>query len=208
MRDAEATRARLMATASRLFAERGFKRVTVREICRAARANVAAVNYHFGDKLGLYREIVQVAIDAIRQQLERAQAADPELEPEERLRRFLDYWLRRMSEGADEPLHRILQRETIEPTPVLDAIMRDALKPRFDYLCEVVAAMTGSVPSDPAVKRSVGCMHAQVVLIAGRNRAAERLGVRTPRGTDLDEVVRHVIAFTIAGIYGAAGRRM
>ena len=51
-RDA-ATRARLLAAAGRLFADRGFKKVTVREICRAARANVAAINYHFGDKLGL-----------------------------------------------------------------------------------------------------------------------------------------------------------
>ena len=47
------TRDRLLKASTRLFADRGFKHVTVREICRAARANVAAVNYHFGDKLGL-----------------------------------------------------------------------------------------------------------------------------------------------------------
>ena len=173
------TRARLLTAAARLFAERGFKQVTVREICRAARANVAAVNYHFGDKLGLYREVVQVAIDGIRLQVDRARAADDGAGPEEQLRRFLDYWLRRMSEGGDEPLHRILQRETIEPTPVLDAIIRDALRPRFDYLCELVAAMTGAEPSAPAVKRSVGSIHAQVVLMGRRNLAAERLGVQT-----------------------------
>ena len=60
-RDA-ATRARLLAAAERLFADRGFKKVTVREICRAARANVAAINYHFGDKLGLYREVLQLSL--------------------------------------------------------------------------------------------------------------------------------------------------
>ncbi len=63
-RDLE-TRERLLRTGARLFAERGFKQVTVRDICRAARANVAAVNYHFGNKLGLYREVLQVAIDAL-----------------------------------------------------------------------------------------------------------------------------------------------
>jgi AcrR family transcriptional regulator len=42
-RDTE-TRARLLKAAERLFAERWFKKVTVRDICRAARANVAAVN--------------------------------------------------------------------------------------------------------------------------------------------------------------------
>ena len=64
-RDTE-TRDRLLKAAERLFADRGFKKVTVRDICRAARANVAAVNYHFGDKLGLYREVLQSAIDGMR----------------------------------------------------------------------------------------------------------------------------------------------
>ena len=49
-----ATKERLLREATRLFAERGFKKVTVRDICAAARANVAAVNYHFGGKPGLY----------------------------------------------------------------------------------------------------------------------------------------------------------
>ena len=58
------TRERLIEAAGQLFADHGFRKVTVREICRVARANVAAVNYHFGDKLGLYREVLETAISA------------------------------------------------------------------------------------------------------------------------------------------------
>ena len=47
------TRERLVEVSARLFAERGFSKVTVREICQRAHANVAAVNYHFGGKDGL-----------------------------------------------------------------------------------------------------------------------------------------------------------
>jgi AcrR family transcriptional regulator len=57
----EPTRDKLLDVAGRIFAERGYRATTIREICVAARANVAAVNYHFGDKLGLYTEVVQQA---------------------------------------------------------------------------------------------------------------------------------------------------
>ena len=85
-RDRE-TRERLLRTAARLFADRGFKKVTVRDICRTARANVAAVNYHFGDKLGLYREVLQLAAEALRSTTEIAKQgaagcpADPRRRP-------------------------------------------------------------------------------------------------------------------------------
>ena len=95
-RDTE-TRERLLKAAERLFAERGFKNVTVREICRAARANVAAVNYHFGDKLGLYREVLQHG--------DRRRCAGPPTRrarpaqgqpPEEQLRRYISVFLHRV----------------------------------------------------------------------------------------------------------------
>jgi len=87
------TRERLVRAAEALFAERGFKRVTVREICLAARANVAAVNYHFGDKLGLYRTVVQSAIDTMCETTELARRAGDGQPPEEQLRRFIAIFL-------------------------------------------------------------------------------------------------------------------
>jgi len=93
-RDLE-TRARLLKAAGRLFAERGFKKVTVRDICRAARANVAAVNYHFGDKDGLYREVLQIAIDVVRSTTDAGRQAGEGRRPEEKLRRYFSVFLQR-----------------------------------------------------------------------------------------------------------------
>ena len=48
---------RILDEAEALFAEKGFHAVTVREITRAARCNLAAVNYYFGNKRNLYLEV-------------------------------------------------------------------------------------------------------------------------------------------------------
>src|ERR1700738_1302224 len=58
------TREKLIEVAEHVFADRGYQAATIREICVRARANVAAVNYHFGDKLGLYTEVLQQSIRA------------------------------------------------------------------------------------------------------------------------------------------------
>ena len=55
----DATKESIMAAAMRLFAGKGLKLVTVREICQAAKVNVALVNYHFRNKNGLYQACVE-----------------------------------------------------------------------------------------------------------------------------------------------------
>lgn len=48
-------RSRLVAAALKLFAEKGYKAASTRDICEAAEANISAIRYYFGDKAGLYR---------------------------------------------------------------------------------------------------------------------------------------------------------
>jgi AcrR family transcriptional regulator len=55
--DAEGTRDRILRTAERLFAERGFNGVSVRELAAAAQVNIASIGYHFNSKEGLLSEV-------------------------------------------------------------------------------------------------------------------------------------------------------
>ena len=57
------THSRLLESAVKLFAENGFNGVSVRELCAAADANVAAIQYHFGGKEGLYQAIFATTLD-------------------------------------------------------------------------------------------------------------------------------------------------
>jgi TetR/AcrR family transcriptional regulator, regulator of cefoperazone and chloramphenicol sensitivity len=205
MSDDRETRHRLLKAAERLFAERGFKRVTVREISLAARANVAAVNYHFGDKLGLYRHVLQSAIDAMRATTDAARKAGEGQPPEEQLRRFIVIYLHRMLTPGHESVHRLIYREMHDPTPALDAIADHAIRPRLEYLAGVVGRMIGCDPSDEAVMRSVGSILSQSVSYLP-NPIAARLGhTFRPTRARIDAAAQHIATFSIAGVY-AVGR--
>src|ERR1700722_17580007 len=52
----ESARESLRSAAKKLFSERGFDGVRVKEVAAAAGYNPALINYHFGGKEGLYRE--------------------------------------------------------------------------------------------------------------------------------------------------------
>src|ERR1044071_7735015 len=88
------TRQKLLETAGELFAEQGFRNANVREICRRAHANIAAINYHFGDKQRLYAEVLHFAhactvpIEEVRQVLQAP------VSPAERLRLFIEGFLK------------------------------------------------------------------------------------------------------------------
>jgi AcrR family transcriptional regulator len=201
VRNDRETRDRLLRASEQLFAARGFRDVTVRDICRAARANVAAVNYHFGDKLGLYREVLQVAIDVMRETNEAGQRAADGQPAAEQLRRYLSVFLRRVLNPEYETIHRLIQREADHPTPAMDALIEQALRPRLEFFAAVVAELMECDPADPRVLRCVGSILAQTIIYVRKSPIAERLGfVFRPTPENIESAARHIAEFSVAGI--------
>jgi AcrR family transcriptional regulator len=203
-RDTE-TRERVLKAAERLFADRGFKKVTVRDICRAARANVAAVNYHFGDKLGLYREVMQSAIDGMRGTNDAAREAGEGQPPEEQLRRYIAIFVHRLLTPGNDTIHKLVNREMNDPTPALDALVEQGVRPRVEYLSRLIAAIIGSEPGDRRVLRCVASVQSQTLAYMP-NPIAARLGLANkPTPANLDEIADHIAEFSLAGVH-AVGR--
>ncbi len=198
------TRARLLKAAEELFGERGFKKVTVREICHAAKANVAAVNYHFGDKLGLYREVLQSAIDRMRETNETARKEGQGRPPEEQLRRYLRIFLARVLSPGSEGVHRLVTREVNDPTPAFDSLVEQGLRPRIEYLSGVVAGIMHCDRNDPRVLRCVGSIQSQAFTYL-KNPIATRLGFSfKPTPEFIEQAADHIATFSIAGIRAIA----
>ena len=88
-RPADLTRQALITAALAVFAEKGFTAGSVRDITRRAKANGAAVNYHFGGKEGLYREVLRSAVAAFENNARVDDAEAETLPRREALARFV-----------------------------------------------------------------------------------------------------------------------
>lgn len=62
-----ATKKRILASATKLFAQKGFDGVGIREICKEANANICMISYFWGEKEGLYQGILD---DLVEKQIE------------------------------------------------------------------------------------------------------------------------------------------
>ncbi len=143
----EPTRDKLLDVAGRIFADRGYRSATIREISVAAGANIAAVNYHFGDKLGLYAEVVHQSmrmaeLDAMQH------ALDQIATPEEILRSVIQVRLRGICrrDRPDWYVH-ILMHEMAQPTPALQQMIRKVGRPLFERMLGLIGGMIGLPPS-------------------------------------------------------------
>ena len=113
-RRAKETRERILAAAIEVFAEKGFAQASTREISKRARANIASLHYHFGDKADLYRAVfAQPSMRATAEVL----GVAPEAAPFDAIFRHL---IRQFLNGlADGHFPRLFARELIEPSGLL-----------------------------------------------------------------------------------------
>lgn len=201
-----ATRERLLEAATDLFAAHGFKRVTIRQICQAAHANIAAVNYHFGDKEGLYRAIFDGVVSAMQETNAAAFEAGAGSPPADRLRVFVRTWLRRVTASPKHlSIHRLMTRELEDPTGALDRVFEQVIEPRQRYLGEVIAALAGIPPDDARVLRASASVLGQCLVFA------RPLPLRAPAHwqqivDDVDAAADHIADFSLAGIQAIAAR--
>jgi AcrR family transcriptional regulator len=197
----ESRRARLLATASRAFAERGFEEVSVREIASKADVNVALINYYFGSKAGLYRAVALDAFQRVMRELP-PPVIRAEDSPESSLQRFVRWFVGLiLAKGKDEDLRRITFRELQNPSPVLSDIVAETAFPVRDLLESIVNRL---LPPDADIvtrRKALGLTLAVCMQYETSGALLERLGLAAPQSADEIEIhTRAVTQFALGGI--------
>lgn len=202
----EGTKQRLVEAAGHEFAAHGFQAATVRAICRRAGANVAAVNYHFGDKSALYREAV---LEAYRCGVPDEPEADfSGVAPDDALRRFVDLFLERvLALDLEKTWHHELKlRELMRPTDACGAVVESMIKPRFQKLCGIVRRLA---PEADARRLHALCFSVigQCIFYRLVHPIAVRLvGEQALAAMDRAYLANHIADLTLGGVANACGR--
>jgi len=209
-----ATRERLIEAAARLFAERGYRGATLREIASRAGANLAAANYHFGSKQRLYLEVARAEFDRLERLLEErgasAEAADlarlSQAQLVERLRERVRTTLEALLDR--QTAHgTLMQRELADPSEALPHIVRRHIDPMRRALERILGRLAPELDEE-RIERCTRSVVGQVSFYLTHRSALLLLMRRRgyPAGF-LDEVADHVTEFSLGGLERLAGQR-
>jgi len=201
------TRRRLLEAAGELFAEKGFRLASTREICRKAGADVAAIHYHFGNKENLYEAVLQYA-DSMLTDAAPPVAALGEKSREARLRAMIEWVLTEcFAQGQSEWRWRFVEHATLELPPPLLAFFKSKIVPMFqafDALCREFLGEDAPEAQVRLARRSIlgQCLyyrHFRTLI-----RATDADETYSPQG--LRELTDHIMAFSLAGLTEQAQR--
>jgi len=201
-------RERLIDAAGPLFARDGFADATVRDIADAAGVKLAAVNYYFGGKRGLYSAVVTEGYACLLASTgaHAAPTAGPQNADRARaVRTDSIQGLAERSLGPSKPhwLFEIMMREMVEPTSTLYEMVTRFIRPQHEANRRAIATLLGCDPSDHRVPLASYVLVAQVLFFKHCSSVITRLtsvDLSTPQAHV--ELARHIAAFSLAGLNG------
>lgn len=195
------TKTRLLHAAGQVFANKGFEAATVREICDKAEANIASVNYYFGDKQALYLAAC-VEAQCARQGAVPLPEWTPDVPPEQRLRDFIRTFLQRFLDDERPAWHRgLMLRELAQPTEACAHVVEDYIRPMAQVLEGILAEMLPPGTSRRAAYMVGFSVVAQCLFYHVQQPIAERLlGVDEYAQLNVDVLTEHITRFTLAAL--------
>jgi AcrR family transcriptional regulator len=203
----DATRRQLLEAAGEVFAEAGFRNATVREICQRAGANVAAINYHFGDKETLYMEVLRYAHSRALEKYPILLDVGENAPPERKLYGFVHSLLLRIFEKGPNSWHgRLMSREMIEPTSALDSLIEERIRPMSSVLWKIIGEILDCPPTD---ERVLHCAFSVVSQCVFYNHCRPAVGKLFPNLLPQDRagieiLAKHITEFSLAAMKAIA----
>ena len=199
------TRERLLEGACEIFAKKGYRDATIADICERASANVAAVNYHFGDKETLYVEAWRLAFHKSLEAYPPDGGISSNAPAEERFRGRIFAAMQRFAYSKNYEFE-IMSKELATPTGLLEEVMRESVEPLQREFGRIVWELLGEHASEQQVQLCRMSVMAQCFNLMFHQRQRKSLaeaGIKTdltPDNFKIEMMTDHVACFSLAGI--------
>ncbi|MCW3836207.1 CerR family C-terminal domain-containing protein [Sphingomonas canadensis] len=194
------TRERLLDAACDIFVEKGFDDATVAEICARAEANVAALNYHFGNKAAAYRAAYLRAFEESAVQFPFEADAAPA--PEDRLAAHVRSILKRMNhDGGASRFDKMRNWEDIRPTGIVDDVDEEVLAAARAHMLDCLTAIIGAeVTREQLLLCEASVLGMARMVLPFNRRHIALLANRRIDDAMIDTLTGHIVAVALGGL--------
>jgi AcrR family transcriptional regulator len=195
---------RILEVAGEIFADRGFRETTVREICRRAGVNLAAVNYHFGDKERLYMAVIKHYKEiAIQKYLQYDFVRDHDPYDVQLTAFIKSFMYHLLGEGHESCFGRLMSRELFEPTSALDVIIEEEFRPFFNRLNAIVRQLLGKEIGEEKVILCSMSVLGQCLYFRNSKPVISRLLRKDHYSAEeINEIADHIACFSLEALAG------
>ena len=200
---------RLLRAARKLFAEKGLAATSIRELSQEAGVNVAAVNYHFGDKERLYLETLRfcyrtcgVLNERGNQILQCAINEGTQKAALDGIRNYIRELMHALFFTEDARLQaKLMFREMSDPTPALEVIVKEFIAPKRELLCQLIAQANPALRHDKNLTLYAASIIGQILYYRTSLPVFLRLAETEEMTPELlDRVASHIADFTLAAL--------
>jgi TetR/AcrR family transcriptional regulator, regulator of cefoperazone and chloramphenicol sensitivity len=195
------TRERLLVTASRIFAEKGYQNTTIAEVCEQAQTNIASVNYHFQDKENLYLQAWRYAFKKDLKRYPSDGGVTEESSAEQRLAGRIRSLIARIAD-PESHFFAIVHKEMAVQTNLLEKILEQEIKPERRIMMDLIAQLLG----ENATQQQIHFCHASIVGQCFHLLQIKNIKINDSARNNVIDMnnatlfAEHVIAFSLAGI--------
>lgn len=201
------TKKRIVRAAGDIFGKEGYKAATIRKIAKAAKVNVAAINYHFKGKEGLYRSVLEDIFTKGFDRFPSSLESEKESLPEKKLQTFIhSMFYRCMSDEGWQGISgqgKLIAREFFDPTPAFEDILEIYIKPQKDILVSIVRDISGPGMNENKAQACAVSIIGQCIYYAFASQIIEHIAQdMTPTQDNLSFLAENVFRFSLGGIKG------
>lgn len=198
------TRRALLEAAGRVFAEHGYAKATSKEICQRAKANVAAVNYHFGSKDALYGAVLEEAHSRIVSLESMAAVAASDVDARAKLRLLLSRLAQQIGKRDSDGWElRVLSRAILSRSPMMSGLIERQIAPKAALLRGILAESMALPADHPAVSRSLINLIGPFLMLLVTDQRIQR---KVAPHLDLqhEAFAEHMVTYAIGGLQAIA----